>query len=59
MHSGFPESIAEAVARLVIGLALHKAFVQFARFDHSQLAVHLMDLTSGVGNLHDRLLSDG
>jgi len=52
MQTGFTESIAQAVARFVIGLALHQAFVQFARLNHRQFAVHLMDLTISVGGLH-------
>ena len=59
VQPGFPERCTKATTSFKIGLTLIQAFVQFARFNHRQFAIHLMDLTSCVGGLHGQLLSEG
>lgn len=52
VHPRLAESPAQTLARFVIGLPADESFVQFARFDHRQLAIHLMNLTRDVSGLH-------
>lgn len=52
VHPSFAESPAQTLARFVVGLPADESFVQFARFDHRQPAIHLMNLTRDVGGWH-------